>query len=181
MAGYYKDPEATSRVLRDGWLNTGDLGMYTFNDCLKILGRTKDTIVLLNGENIEPIPIEAKLCESELIDQCMVVGQDQKQLAALVVPDLEALQKRGIEAKDMEELAANPEVGKLIMSEARRLITAENGFKSFEHIHAVRLVPKAFEVGDEMTNTFKLKRHVVDQKYEALIQELYHAAERSRR
>jgi long-chain acyl-CoA synthetase len=57
MRGYYKDSEATARVLRDGWMNTGDIGMVTFNGCLKILGRSKDTIVLLNGENIEPVPI----------------------------------------------------------------------------------------------------------------------------
>ncbi|NBZ96334.1 MAG: long-chain fatty acid--CoA ligase, partial [Proteobacteria bacterium] len=80
MKGYYKDPEATARVLRDGWLATGDLGVMTFNECLKIVGRCKETIVLLGGENVEPLPIESKLLESPLIDQCMVVGQDQKHL-----------------------------------------------------------------------------------------------------
>ena len=173
MKGYYKNPDATEKVLKDGWFNTGDIGTYTFNSCLKILGRSKDTIVLLNGENIEPIPIEAKLCESPLIDQCMVVGQDKKMLAALVTPSLEEWNERGIDAASVEELSAKEEVREEIVAEAKRLITRENGFKAFEHIHDVRLLPKAFEIGDEMTNTFKIKRHVVDERYGKLIEEMY--------
>lgn len=96
MKGYYKDPESTARVLRDGWLATGDLGVMTFNDCLKIVGRCKETIVLLGGENVEPLPIESKLLESPLIDQCMVVGQDQKHLGVLIVPSVGALSPQGL-------------------------------------------------------------------------------------
>lgn len=173
MKGYYKNPEATERVLKDGWFNTGDIGMYTYNDCLKIMGRSKDTIVLLNGENIEPIPIEAKLCESPLVDQCMVVGQDKKQLGALVVPSLEGLKEAGFTFESIEELAESREVFKRLHEEAKRLISTENGFKKFEHIHGIRLLGKPFEVGDEMTNTFKIKRHVVDEKYHDLIEELF--------
>lgn len=173
MKGYYKNPEATARVLKDGWFNTGDIGMYTFNNCLKIMGRSKDTIVLLNGENLEPIPIEAKLCESGLVDQCMVVGQDRKQLGALIVPSLEGFEEAGIKAESLAELVGNKEVVHLVHEEAKRLISSENGFKKFEHIHNLRLLDKAFEVGDEMTNTFKIKRHIVDEKYHHLIEEIF--------
>lgn len=173
MKGYYKNPEATARVLKEGWFNTGDIGMYTFNNCLKIMGRSKDTIVLLNGENLEPIPIEAKLCESELIDQCMVVGQDRKQLGALVVPSLEGFEAAGIKASTLSGLVGNEEVARKVHEEAKRLISSENGFKKFEHIHNLRLLDKAFEVGDEMTNTFKIKRHIVDEKYHTLIGEIF--------
>lgn len=173
MKGYYKNPEATDRVLKDGWFRTGDIGMYTFNDCLKIMGRSKDTIVLLNGENLEPIPIEAKLCESDLIDQCMVVGQDRKHLGALIVPSLEGFAAAGVKAESLSELAKSPEVARMLHQEAKRSISAEFGFKKFEHIHELRLLDKAFEVGDEMTNTFKIKRHVVDEKYRDLIDELF--------
>lgn len=94
MSGYYNAPEQTSQVLSDdGWLNTGDLGMLTQKGELKITGRAKDTIVLRGGENIEPLPIEQKIRESELIDQAVVLGQDQKFLAALVVPNEEALRE----------------------------------------------------------------------------------------
>jgi long-chain acyl-CoA synthetase len=173
MRGYYKDSEATARVLRDGWMNTGDIGMVTFNGCLKILGRSKDTIVLLNGENIEPVPIEARLVESPFVDQCMVVGQDQKALAALIVPSLEHFRTAGISVATTVELSANPEACRLLDEDIRSLINHSNGFKSFERISAWRFVPKPFEVGDEMTNTFKLKRHVITSLYAALISEMF--------
>lgn len=169
MRGYYKDAEATGRVLRDGWMNTGDIGMVTFNDCLKILGRSKDTIVLLNGENIEPVPIESRLVESPFIDQCMVVGQDQKALAVLIVPSLEHFRLAGISAASAVELETNPEAQRLVEKDIRNLVNHSTGFKSFERITAFRFVPKPFEVGDEMTNTFKLKRHVITERYAFLI------------
>lgn len=173
MRGYYKDPEGTARVLREGWMNTGDIGMVTYNGCLKILGRSKDTIVLLNGENIEPVPIEARLVESSFIDQCMVVGQDQKALAALIVPAFEHFRQAGFTETTAAELAADPKVRHLLDEEIRNLINHSNGFKSFERIIAWRLVPKPFEVGDEMTNTFKLKRHVITDRYSHLISEMF--------
>ena len=173
MRGYYKDPEGTARVLRDGWMNTGDIGMVTFNGCVKILGRSKDTIVLLNGENIEPVPIEARLVESSFVDQCMVVGQDQKALAALIVPSFEHFRKAGFSESTAAELDANPEAHRLIDEDIRRLINHSNGFKSFERITTWRFVPKTFEVGDEMTNTFKLKRHVISERYAHLISEMF--------
>jgi long-chain acyl-CoA synthetase len=172
MRGYYKDPEGTTRVLHEGWLDTGDIGMVTFNDCLKILGRSKDTIVLLNGENVEPLPIEAHLLESSYIDQCMVVGQDQKALAALLVPSLEHFRLAGITVP-AEKLAAHPEVHRLVDEDIRQLISHDAGFKSFERITAWRFVPKPFEVGDEMTNTFKLKRHIITERYTPLIAEMF--------
>lgn len=175
MRGYYKDPEGSSRVLKYGWMNTGDIGMVTFNDCLKILGRSKDTIVLLNGENIEPVPIEARLVESSFIDQCMVVGQDQKALGALIVPSLEHLRLAGISATSIQDIMESKAVHQLIDEDIRSLINHDAGFKNFERITAWRLVPKAFEVGDEMTNTFKLKRHVITERYGSLITEMFPA------
>lgn len=175
MRGYYKDPEGSSRVLKDGWMNTGDIGMVTFNDCLKILGRSKDTIVLLNGENIEPVPIEARLVESSFIDQCMVVGQDQKALGALIVPSLEHLRMAGISATSIQDIMESKAVHQLIDEDIRSLINHDAGFKNFERITVWRLVPKAFEVGDEMTNTFKLKRHVITERYGSLITEMFPA------
>lgn len=173
MHGYYKNPEATRAVLRDGWMNTGDLGMMTFNNCLKILGRTKETIVLLNGENVEPQPIESRLLESRFIEQCMVVGQDEKHLGALIVPCLSALQQQGFVAPTLEAAVADEAIQRLIGTEVRRLVSREQGFKPFETIQEWRFVTKPFEVGDELTSTFKPKRHVITEKYENLIGEIY--------
>lgn len=169
MKGYYKDPERTGAVLRDGWMNTGDIGLVTFNDCLKIVGRSKDTVVLSNGENVEPGPIEAKLCESDYVDQCLVVGQDQRRLGVLVVPSLASFETDGRPFDSLAAAAADAGVQKTIADEIKRLVCAENGFKDFERLAAFRLVPKAFEVGDEMTNTYKLKRQVITDKYGDLV------------
>jgi long-chain acyl-CoA synthetase len=174
MKGYYKNPEATGKVLRDGWMNTGDLGLITFNDCLKIVGRSKETIVLLSGENVEPTPIEAKLLESALVDQCMVVGQDEKQLGALIVPSLAGLKARGLSFATLEEAAGDARAGDLISVEVKQLVSREQGFKPFECIASWRAVTKPFEVGDELTPTFKLMRHVITAKHKALIDAMYH-------
>ncbi len=173
MQGYYKDPEGTDRVLRDGWLNTGDIGMITFNNCLKILGRSKDTIVLLSGENVEPLPIEAKLVSSPLIEQCMVVGQDEKTLGALIVPAVNGFREAGLKAAGIEEILPREDAHRLMDAEIRRLISAEAGFKPFERIAVWRFVPRSFEVGDELTNTFKLKRHVITERYAGTIEEMF--------
>ena len=174
MKGYYKNPEATEKVLKDRWMNTGDLGMVTFNNCLKILGRSKETIVLLSGENVEPVPIEAQLLESRFIEQCMVVGQDEKHLGALIVPSLEGLKQQGFELATLTEAERDPKIAEVIAAEVRRLVSREQGFKPFEFVLAWRFVPKAFEVGDELTGTFKPKRHVITGKYADLIDSMYH-------
>jgi long-chain acyl-CoA synthetase len=173
MKGYYKDPEGTSRVLRDGWLATGDLGVVTFNDCLKIVGRCKETIVLLGGENVEPLPIESKLLESPLIDQCMVVGQDQKHLGLLVVPSLAGFTGAGISAADITSLKERAEVHEMLRSEIRRFISETNGYKPFERIAAFATIEKPFEVGDELTMTFKLRRHVITEKYASQFRNMF--------
>jgi long-chain acyl-CoA synthetase len=174
MPGYYKDPELTAKVLKDGWLSTGDIGMMTFNDCLKLVGRAKETIVLLSGENVEPVPMENKLCESPYIDQCMVVGQDQKHLAALIVTDPAHFKGAGIEVAERRLLIGHHDVERIIGREIKTYISRATGFRSFELIHAWRILPKPFEVGDELTGTYKLRRHVIAATYRELIREIYH-------
>jgi long-chain acyl-CoA synthetase len=181
MRGYYKNPEATEKVLRDGWMNTGDLGMVTFNDCLKILGRSKETIVLLNGENVEPVPIEAQLLESRFIEQCMIVGQDEKHLGALIVPSLEALKGQGFNFAGLGDAEGDPRVTDIVNGEIKRLVSREAGFKPFEFVLGWRFVPKAFEVGDELTATFKHRRHVITEKYAGLIDSIFENSRGGRR
>ncbi|MGJ3242569.1 MAG: AMP-dependent synthetase/ligase [Opitutales bacterium] len=180
MKGYYKDPETTAKVLQDGFMRTGDIGMITYNDCLKILGRCKDIIVLLSGENIEPNPIEAKICESPLVDHCMLVGQDEKHLGALVVPAVEALKAAGIEADSHEAMAEHPEAHRQVQQAVRSMVTTENGFKAYEKVPVVALVPKPFEPGGEMTHTFKLKRHIITDRYHHLIEQLFSHSHRNK-
>jgi long-chain acyl-CoA synthetase len=94
MQGYYNNPAATAKAINEeGWFDTGDLGLLTAQSDLILTGRAKDTIVLSNGENIEPQPIEDACVRSPYIDQIMLVGQDQRALGALIVPNLDALQQ----------------------------------------------------------------------------------------
>lgn len=173
MKGYYRNPGQTGQTIKDDWLRTGDLGMITYNDCLKILGRCKSTIVLSSGENVEPEPIEMRLQQSHFIDQCMVVGQDRKFLCALIVPVPGEFRMAGFKEQSFEDLSKNPETYKVIRNEIRRLVSSSNDFKRFEQIRDFRLLPGAFQVGDELTNLYKIKRHVVEKKYDSIIHELY--------
>ena len=173
MQGYYREPELTASTLRDGWLRTGDIGMMTFNGCLRILGRYKATIVLSSGENLEPEPIEMRLRQSPLIENCMLIGQDQKQVGVLIVPDPEGFKGRIGPFGSLEELADDPAATDLVRKEIRKIISPENGFKSHELVRHVRLLSEPFEVGEELTSLFKLRRHVVEQKYAGLIREIY--------
>lgn len=177
MQGYYKRPEDTAAVMVGGWLNTGDLAVQTHGGELRILGRVKDTIVLLGGENVEPNPIEEKLVQSEYIDQAMVVGQDQKFLGALISPNREMMEVfaslQGIENFDEADLMEHPEYIAQIRREIDELINTRNGFKPYEHIYRFGLLSKPFEPGRELTNTMKIKRNVVYDLYRRDIERLF--------
>ncbi|MCG8479032.1 MAG: AMP-binding protein, partial [Spirochaetales bacterium] len=178
MAGYYKHPDLTSAILsEDGWLDTGDLGMLTWDNELKITGRAKDTIVLLGGENIEPAPIEERLRESEYIAQAIAVGQDQKFLAALLVPDFDALEQwadgERITASGREDLLEDSRVQSLFTQEIARRINSQSGFKTFEQVFRFRLLPDEFRVGEELSAKQEIKRHVIVERYQKEIAELF--------
>ncbi|HET7839380.1 MAG TPA: AMP-binding protein, partial [Rectinemataceae bacterium] len=180
MSGYYNRPELTAKVLRpDGWLDTGDLGMMTRKGELRITGRAKDTIVLLGGENVEPTPIEHKLAESEYITQAVVLGQDKKYLAALIVPDQAAVtawaQENNVPIVDYETLLQQPEVVELIDYEVNELVSAKNGFKSFERIFRFALLPAVFETGRELSAKQEIKRHAILEIYARQVKKLFEA------
>ena len=178
MKGYYKNEEKTSQVIQNGWFNTGDLGRKTKNGkFLQLVGRTKDTIVLRGGENIEPRPLEEKLIESEYINMVVVVGQDKSRLGALIVPNFEKLksfcEKEHIKFSNDDELIKEPKIISLFQKEARRLISKENGFMPYETAIAVALLPHELTVeSGELTETLKVKRFEIHKKYEELINKI---------
>jgi len=178
MEGYYKKPEETARVLTsDGWLNTGDLVLSTYDREFRIVGRSKETIVLMGGENIEPQPIEDAILQSDFIDQVMIVGQDQKYLGALVHPNEEQMlqfaQEREIEFVDQEELLDDQQVRAQINREIQDRVNGKTGFKAFEQVFRFQLLQQPFEVGEELTQTMKIKRSVVHEKYHRTISQLF--------
>jgi long-chain acyl-CoA synthetase len=178
MKGYYLKPEATAAVLSpEGWINTGDIGMMTRDKELKITGRAKDTIVLRGGENVEPVPIEQKIRESGWISHCMVVGQDQKYLAALIVPVRQTVmafaEENNIPIVDYELLLQQPEINEVVANEVADLVSPRNGFKPFERIFKFRLVPRAFEIGMELSPKQELLRHRINGLYAREIHSLF--------
>jgi len=178
MKGYYQKPEATAAVLsEDGWFNTGDIGMLTHDNELRITGRAKDTIVLRGGENVEPVPIECKLRESPFIQQCMVVGQDQKYLAAIIVPLQQAImdfaEENAIPIVDYELLLQQPEINAIIASEVADRVSPKTGFKPYERVYKFSLLPKPFETGKELSGKGELLRHNVNALYAKEIHKLF--------
>lgn len=178
MKGYYKRDDLTKKIITsDGWLKTGDLGMWTHKGEYSIRGRVKDTIVLSGGENIEPVPIEMKLRESEYIEQAVVLGQDKKYLAALIVPDSKQLElyvkNNGIPYMSRHDLLDITEVTELINYEVNELVSSKNGFKSFEHIYRFKLLPWSFEIGKELSAKQEIKRHKIQELYKKEIEQLF--------
>lgn len=178
MKGYYKRPELTEKAISpDGWLDTGDLAIESIHGELKILGRVKDTIVLTGGENIEPLPLEAKMQESRFIQTAVVVGQDQRNLGALILPNQEELElwanENNISFKDFEDLVKKPEAYKLIEDEIKELINAKNGFRMFEKIVKFALLTKPFEVGKELSAKQEIMRYKLTEIYEKEIKGIF--------
>ncbi|QEN06491.1 long-chain fatty acid--CoA ligase [Oceanispirochaeta crateris] len=181
MLGYYKNPEATKAVLDDqGWMNTGDLAVRSENGEVIIVGRAKDTIVLMGGENVEPEPIEDKMKESLFIDHAVVFGQDQKQLSAIVAVNEEELMKLAQELKlqDFEVQMSGKDsieqdhIYEVIMKEVNQLISREQGFKPFEFVTKILPVRNDFSIGKELTQTLKVKRQFIEEKYKSLLNRL---------
>jgi len=178
MKGYYKNENKTAQVIQKDWFNTGDLGRKTKNGkFLQLVGRMKDTIVLRGGENVEPRPLEEKLTESEYINMVVVVGQDKSRLGALIVPDFEKLKsfskREHLKTDNQNELIKDPKIISLFQKEVRRLISKENGFMPFETAIAFALLPNELTVeSGELTETLKVKRFEIHNKYEKIINKI---------
>ncbi|WP_088890332.1 AMP-dependent synthetase/ligase [Leptolyngbya ohadii] len=188
MQGYYKNPTATAKAIDpEGWFDTGDLGVITEFDDLIITGRAKDTIVLTNGENIEPQPIEDVCIRSPYVDQIMLVGQDQKVLGALIVPNLDALKLWATQQNLSLKIPGEPPSGtgeptdldskpvqELFRQELNREIKNRPGYRADDRIGPFRLLLEPFTIENGMlTQTLKVKRNVVMEHYRKTIDEMF--------
>lgn len=178
MRGYYNNESETKRVLtEDGWLNTGDVGAFTSRKNLIILGRVKDTIVLLGGENVEPTPIEEKLEESEFITHAVVVGDDEKDIGALVVLEEERIKKLfeewGEDYKNFDDARKNNKLMEFVREQIEKYVNSSKDFHPFEKIKSFRILPEKFMIGAELTESLKKKRLLIKNKYEATIKDMY--------
>jgi long-chain acyl-CoA synthetase len=173
MAGYHNKPEATAKVLDgEGWFDTGDLGLLLADGTLVLTGRAKDTIVLSSGENIEPGPLEEALVASRLVEQVMLVGQDRKQLGALVVPKAEALEAFAA-AANLPYPSADPALLRALCRECNRLLAARPGSRPDERLGAVTLVEPFSIDNGLLTQTLKQRRDRIADRDRAAIAALY--------
>lgn len=176
MKGYFNNEDATAEVIDgEGWFHTGDIGIIDDNGFIKITDRKKNIIVLSNGKNVAPQPIESQLVQSPFIDQIMLVGNERKNVAALIVPNFDALKswasENDVDTSDIPEMLKTREVQQLIQSEIRERLT---DFADFEQVRRFALLEKEFsQEADEMTPTLKLKRNVIIEKYGDVIDGIY--------
>lgn len=175
MREYYRKPEETQRSFtEDGYFRTGDAG-YLDGNVLFLTERIKDLQKTSNGKYIAPQAIETKLAEDKYIEYIAVIADDRKFASALIVPSYENLRKfadeHGIEYHDNEDLVQNKKILRLIDTQIE---LRQANFASYEKIKRYTLLPEPFtmETG-ELTNTLKIKRKFVSEKYKDLIDKMY--------
>ena len=155
MLGYWNKKEDTEKVIKDGWLYTGDIGEINPNDgYLKITHRKKDIIVSTGGDNISPAKIENHLSNSPAIDQCMVYGDGKSYLVALIVPSKEFINQE--------------EKIKEIINKINENLTVVEKIKKFN------LINENFSIENGLlTPTMKVKRNKVTVKYKNILENFY--------
>ncbi|WP_335938009.1 AMP-dependent synthetase/ligase [Streptomyces sp. PTD5-9] len=175
FTGYLGDPEATARVLRDGWLATGDLGSLDEDGYLTITGRKKEILVTSGGKSVSPAGLEERVRAHPLVAQCIVVGNDRPYVAALVTVDPEAVEHwlamRGRPPLRPEELVRDPD----LETEVRRAVVAANtAVSQAESVRTFRILARPFtEEHGLLTPSLKLKRRAIETAYAAEIDALY--------
>ena len=176
MRGYYKNPDETARVLdHDGFYHTGDVGYRDHDGHFYVTDRLKDLFKLSNGKYVAPLQVESLLKQSPLVSQAVVVGSGRKQVGALIVPDWdalkEALREDGITLDgSREELSSNTQVVKRVQRDA---VDLTRELSDYERVKRVYLLPREFSIDKgEMTPTLKIKRSVIDEKYEEAIDQI---------
>ncbi len=175
MQGYYKRKEATAETLTDGWLHTGDIGEVSADGYLSITDRKKDLIVTSGGKKIAPQPLENLLKADPLISEAVLIGEQRKFPAALLVPDFARLEARiaamKLRAASREELVRHPEVLRLYQEVLDRL---NGSLAQFERVKRFALLPSEFTMErGELTPTMKVRRQVVEQRWRPLIETIY--------
>ena len=172
FAGYYRDPAATAEAVVDGWLHTGDIGDLDADGYLRITDRKKDLIITAGGKNVSPTNIEDAL-RSDLIANPVVIGDRRPYIVALLTLDRSGLEafaaRHGLRA-DATALIRNP----VVLAEVRRRVDAVNrDLANVERVRRWLLLPGEFEVGVELTPTFKVRRRAVAERFAAEIDRLY--------
>jgi long-chain acyl-CoA synthetase len=175
MQGYWNNPDATAEAIKDGWLHTGDIGVFDPDGHLRITDRKKDIIVNSGGDNIAPQRIEGMLTAQPEIGQAMVYGDKRPNLVALIIPDADFVaswaKEQGLDSKALDAAIDHPNF-KSVISEA---VDRVNGDLSvIERVRRFTLAAEAFTIDNAMmTPTLKIRRHVIREKYGETLEALY--------
>ncbi|MFT3748313.1 MAG: long-chain fatty acid--CoA ligase [Agriterribacter sp.] len=175
MVGYYKRPDLTAETIIDGWLHTGDIGVFEDNTFLRITDRKKELFKTSGGKYVAPSAIENKLKESRFIEQVLVVGAGEKFVGALIVPSFVNLKdwcgKNNIPYSSNEEVVKDPKV----LAHYKEIVEGMNQF--FNHVEQVKrfeLLPREWTIDSgEITPKMSLKRKVIMEKYKDAIARIY--------
>ena len=176
MLGYYKNPEATSEAIdKDGWFHTGDVGKFVEGKFLKITDRKKEIFKNSAGKYISPIAIENKLKESRFIEHCIVIGEAQKFVSALIIPAFvtfkEYAKDLGIECKGHEALLQNEELKKLLADHVKK---TNASLAAFEQIKRYQLIDAIWGVeSGEITPKLSLKRKAIMEKNQSIVAKIF--------
>lgn len=176
MVGYYKDEENTRATLdADGWLHTGDIGELSKDGFLRITDRKKEIFKTSGGKYVAPQVMENKLKASRFIEQLMVIGENRKFPAALIVPEFNFLKdwcdRKGIPFESREQVVADTRVMDRIFREVQE---ANQGLGNWEQIKRIALLTKEFSIEEgELTPTLKLRRKTILEKHAAAVERLY--------
>ncbi len=180
MKGYFKNDEATAEVIdKDGWFYTGDIGMIDEDGYLAITDRKKNIIVTSGGKNVAPQPMENVLVTSKWIEQILAIGDKRKFVSAFIVPSFPNLEAWGKEKElkweTRDELIKLPEVEELY---DRVIEESMEGFAQFEKVKRYVLLSQEFTIeSGELTPSMKIRRNIVEKKYQDVINQLYEEVE----
>jgi long-chain acyl-CoA synthetase len=184
FGGYWRDPDATRALYRQGKLATGDVGEWTGARALKLVDRKKDILITAGGKNVSPSHVENRLRASPYISEAAVFGEGRKYLVALLEADGETLaewaRERGVVHTGYASLVAHPEVVGLIEAEVKR---ANDELTRVEQVKAFRLLPRELDPeleGEPVTPTRKVKRRVMAERYGTLVDSMYAGDEERR-
>ncbi|HZN02110.1 MAG TPA: long-chain fatty acid--CoA ligase [Candidatus Polarisedimenticolia bacterium] len=175
MRGYWNDPESTRETLQDGWLLTGDIGHFDPHGCLVITDRKKEVLKTSGGKMVAPQPLENLLRADRFIGQAVVLGDRRHFISALLVPDFEMLRSyalhKGLGVIEPVDLLRHPRVLDLF---TRRVAAINETLARYERIRKFRLLDRDFTVeAGEMTPTLKPRRKVIEERYRAVIEDMY--------
>lgn len=176
MSGYYKKPQETLAAFTDdGWLRTGDSGSLTEQNGIVLTERIKDLYKTSNGKYIAPQQLEGRLMDDRYIEGAIVIGDQKKYVTALIIPAYDELQKyaaeQNIRFENLQDLCRNRTIIELYEA---RIGAMQNEFANYEQIKRFTLLPEPFSIDTgELTNTLKMKRLFIAEKFKEIIDKMY--------